>query len=241
VRGFLKHYANIQNFHAKTPLTKQSTKKSLLVFPRFFYFIAFWGVSQRRDFKSAERILQKKRQKSPNRFFLDFCNHIFGRFSARAGQKHRKKTCFALSLFRPRIYLPIYTMGITRPLGRQFLKRIGDWRLLAPCSLELQLKNPLGEQELRHRSRSHFGQGESGRLCVFFWARGCGAAAPAAETAQMADGDVGTQTRESGLALGSLSVAPVSSRPLELEPWAHGIWHIDIDIVLLSNLGVRSC
>jgi hypothetical protein len=70
------------------------------VFPRFFGFIAFSGVSQRWGFKntqknvsqkaSCRKVFTKIRPKIQNRFFLDF-SHVFGRFSVRGVQKHDKK------------------------------------------------------------------------------------------------------------------------------------------------------
>jgi hypothetical protein len=41
--------------------------------------------------KCVEKVLQKIRPKLQNRFFLDFFNHVFGRFSVRGVQKHDKK------------------------------------------------------------------------------------------------------------------------------------------------------
>jgi hypothetical protein len=49
------------------------------------------------------------------------------------------------------------------PAGEQLVRSNTQIDRGAVSSAELQLKNPLGEQELRHRS--HFGQGE--RFCGF--------------------------------------------------------------------------
>jgi hypothetical protein len=71
------------------------------VFTRFFCVIAFSGVSQRWEFKSTtKKVLQKNRvekfyKKSTRKSetdFLDFFNHVFGRFSARGSQKHDLKS-----------------------------------------------------------------------------------------------------------------------------------------------------
>jgi hypothetical protein len=42
--------------------------------------------------KRVEKVLQKKRQKIQNRFFLNFVSHVFWRFSVRGAQKHDKKS-----------------------------------------------------------------------------------------------------------------------------------------------------
>jgi hypothetical protein len=41
--------------------------------------------------KSCQKVFTKKSKKIPNRFFLDFFYHVFGRFSVRGVQKHDKK------------------------------------------------------------------------------------------------------------------------------------------------------
>jgi hypothetical protein len=43
---------------------------------------------QKKSKKSCRKVLQNNRQKIQNRFFLDFFNHVFGRFSVRGVQKH---------------------------------------------------------------------------------------------------------------------------------------------------------
>jgi hypothetical protein len=68
----------------------------------FFCFIAFPGGSQRWEFKNVvQKIVSKSftkenRPKIQNRCFLDFFNHVFGRFSIRGVQKsktHKPGTC----------------------------------------------------------------------------------------------------------------------------------------------------
>jgi hypothetical protein len=42
--------------------------------------------------KSCRKFLQNNRQENPKPIFLDFFNHVFGRFSARGSQKHDLKS-----------------------------------------------------------------------------------------------------------------------------------------------------
>jgi hypothetical protein len=84
---------------------KKSTKISISVFLSIFWvlnrFMAFSGVSQRWEFKnttkrftkkSCRKVFTKKSTKTQNRLFLDFFNHVYGRFLVRGGQKHAKKS-----------------------------------------------------------------------------------------------------------------------------------------------------
>jgi hypothetical protein len=41
--------------------------------------------------KCVEKFVPKNQTKIQNRYFLDFFNHVFGRFSVRGVQKHHKK------------------------------------------------------------------------------------------------------------------------------------------------------
>ena len=76
-------------------------RKSISVFPRFFLFYCDFrcclvtGVKRhyRKRFakKLCRKVFQKIDQKIQNLFFLDFFNHVFGRFSVRGVQKHDKK------------------------------------------------------------------------------------------------------------------------------------------------------
>jgi hypothetical protein len=59
----------LQKFNVENFSQKKTTKKSMSVFPRLFFgFVAFSGVSSRREFKNTT----KNRPKIQNRFFLGF-------------------------------------------------------------------------------------------------------------------------------------------------------------------------
>jgi hypothetical protein len=104
-RGVQKHHKNIL---AKSPcrvsktFPKISTKISMSVFPRLLLFYRVFGCyfsdgsskALQKTFckkNRVEKLLQKIRPKVQNRLFLDFFNHVFGRFSVRGGPKHDKK------------------------------------------------------------------------------------------------------------------------------------------------------
>jgi hypothetical protein len=90
----------------------------------FFCFIAFSGVSQRREFKhttknvsqkkSRRKVFTKNSTKNPKPTFSRFLYHVFGRFSMRGVQKHDKKhrkINLTLVLFRTLTHPP--TTGVT--------------------------------------------------------------------------------------------------------------------------------
>jgi hypothetical protein len=125
---FLGEFKNTIKKIAKSPcrkpFPKQSGEKSMSVFPRlFFCFIAFSGVSQRREFKNTnkkvlqknrfEKFLQKKRRKIQNQCFLHF---LLSRFLAFIGEGSSKtllkqisrKTPLTLVLFWSLTYRPTH-------------------------------------------------------------------------------------------------------------------------------------
>jgi hypothetical protein len=95
------HHTNIlQKVHVENFSPKKSTNMSMSVFPRFVSFIAFFGDSQRWEFKnttknfykkSCLKVFTKNRQNNPKPSFSRFVLSLFGRFSARGARKHHTK------------------------------------------------------------------------------------------------------------------------------------------------------
>jgi hypothetical protein len=91
----------LQKFHVENKLKSFDNNFDVSFSSSSFVLSSFRVVSsdgssktlQKRFYKNnrVEKFLQKVRPKIPNRLFLDFFSHVFGRFSMRGVKKHDKK------------------------------------------------------------------------------------------------------------------------------------------------------
>jgi hypothetical protein len=115
---------------------KNSTKKSMSVFPRFFLFYRVFGCFSAMGVQKHYKNTTKSSTKNPKTdFFSVLFSHVFGRFSMRGVQKHDLKNIKIINLalvpFRTLTHPP--TTGVTVFFGSP----LGSWLCQLPLPVAL--------------------------------------------------------------------------------------------------------